>query len=51
MSYPFKDIEPKWQRLWEEQKLFRAVNGDGAYDLPLLEHWYRNATPGTSQFN
>src|SRR3990172_6741706 len=28
MSYPFNEIEPKWQRRWEEQKLFRAVDGD-----------------------
>ena len=26
--YPFADIEPKWQRYWEERKLFRAVDGD-----------------------
>ena len=28
MSYPFFEIEPKWQRVWKEQKLFRAVGGD-----------------------
>jgi len=27
-TYPFKEIEPKWQRLWEQRKLFRAVDGD-----------------------
>ncbi|MDP3723108.1 MAG: leucine--tRNA ligase [Candidatus Omnitrophota bacterium] len=27
-GYPFQDIEPKWQRYWEEHKLFRAVDGD-----------------------
>lgn len=25
-QYPFHVIEPKWQRLWEEQNLFRAWN-------------------------
>src|SRR3990167_11254681 len=28
MAYPFHDLEPKWQRLWEEQQLFRAVDHD-----------------------
>ena len=27
-KYPFAEIEPKWQRHWEEKKLFRAVDGD-----------------------
>ena len=27
-KYPFAEIEPKWQKFWEEQKLFRAVDGD-----------------------
>ncbi len=27
-KYPFAAIEPKWQRLWEERKLCRAVDGD-----------------------
>ena len=27
-KYPFQEIEPKWQRHWEERKLFRAVDGD-----------------------
>ncbi|MBI3087851.1 MAG: leucine--tRNA ligase [Candidatus Omnitrophica bacterium] len=27
-KYPFAEIEPKWQRYWEEKKLFRAVDGD-----------------------
>src|SRR6185295_10171191 len=26
--YPFQTIEPKWQRVWRERKLFRAVDGD-----------------------
>ncbi len=26
--YPFAEIEPKWQQIWEEQKLFRAVDHD-----------------------
>lgn len=24
MSYPFKEIEEKWQKIWEEKKLFQA---------------------------
>ncbi|MCL2190862.1 MAG: leucine--tRNA ligase [Treponema sp.] len=24
-AYPFKDIEPKWQKYWEENRTFRAV--------------------------
>jgi leucyl-tRNA synthetase len=28
MAYPFKDLEPKWQKIWEQQRLFRAVDGD-----------------------
>ena len=24
-SYPFRDIEPKWQKYWEEHKTFRAA--------------------------
>ncbi len=27
-KYPFQQIEPKWQRVWEERKTFRAVDGD-----------------------
>ena len=27
-KYPFQDIEPKWQRYWEEHKLFRALDSD-----------------------
>jgi len=26
--YPFAEIEPKWQRRWEAQQAFRAVDGD-----------------------
>ncbi|MBI3323381.1 MAG: class I tRNA ligase family protein, partial [Candidatus Omnitrophica bacterium] len=26
--YPFAEIEPKWQKHWEEQSIFRAVDGD-----------------------
>ncbi len=29
-QYPFQTIEPKWQSIWEERKLFRAVDGDAA---------------------
>ena len=30
MSYPFSDIESKWQKRWEEQGAFRAVMGKSA---------------------
>ncbi|MBI3321097.1 MAG: leucine--tRNA ligase [Candidatus Omnitrophica bacterium] len=26
-NYPFRQIEPKWQRVWEERRTFRAVDG------------------------
>jgi len=26
--YPFAQLEPKWQRAWEERRAFRAVDGD-----------------------
>ncbi len=26
MKYNFQEIEPKWQKIWEEKKAFRAVN-------------------------
>jgi len=29
-SYPFRQLEPKWQCYWEERKLFRAFDGDAA---------------------
>ena len=25
MAYPFKEIEPKWQKYWEEKELFKAA--------------------------
>jgi leucyl-tRNA synthetase len=25
MRYPFKDVEPRWQRWWEEQGIYRSV--------------------------
>lgn len=31
--YPFDKIEPKWQAIWEERQLFRALNpGDAGFD-------------------
>jgi leucyl-tRNA synthetase len=24
MSYPFKEIESKWQKIWEEKKIYEA---------------------------
>ncbi|MBI1953616.1 MAG: leucine--tRNA ligase [Candidatus Omnitrophica bacterium] len=34
MSYPFAEIEPKWQARWDEKKAFRADPGDrGKYYL------------------
>jgi leucyl-tRNA synthetase len=32
-QYPFPDFEPKWQRIWEEQKTFRVANpGEPGFD-------------------
>ena len=25
MSYPFQNIEPKWQKYWDQHKTFKAV--------------------------
>ena len=27
--YPFREIEVKWQRIWDERKQFRAVEDPG----------------------
>ncbi|MFR0733852.1 MAG: class I tRNA ligase family protein [Oscillospiraceae bacterium] len=27
MTYDFQTIEPKWQKIWEEQNLYATVNG------------------------
>ena len=27
MTYDFKSIEPKWQKIWDEKKAFSAVDG------------------------
>ena len=35
--YPFSEIEPKWQRVWQERKLFRAVDGDARKKLYVLD--------------
>ncbi|MCK9483721.1 MAG: leucine--tRNA ligase, partial [Candidatus Marinimicrobia bacterium] len=26
MMYPFKEIEQKWQKYWEENKTFKAID-------------------------
>ena len=32
-SYPFDQLEPKWQAIWEERQLFHAPNpGEGGFD-------------------
>src|SRR5215472_265760 len=32
-QYPFPDFEPKWQRIWGEQKTFRVANpGEPEFD-------------------
>src|ERR1700745_498372 len=32
-QYPFPDFEPKWQRIWGEQKTFRVANpGEPGFD-------------------
>ncbi len=37
MSYPFSEIEPKWQHRWEEAKVFCATAKPGAKKYYLLE--------------
>ncbi len=37
MSYPFAEIEKKWQRRWEEAGVFRATAEPGAKKFYLLE--------------
>ena len=37
MSYPFSEIEPKWQKRWDEAKVFRAAAQPGAKKYYLLE--------------
>lgn len=36
-KYPFAQIEPKWQAAWEQQKRFRAVDGDKKPKLYVLD--------------
>ncbi len=39
--YPFAQLEPKWQRVWESRKAFRAVDGDRkpkAYILDMFPY-------------
>ncbi|HEX5816279.1 MAG TPA: leucine--tRNA ligase [Methylomirabilota bacterium] len=35
--YPFRDIEAKWQRTWEERKQFRAIEDPGRPKFYCLE--------------
>ncbi len=35
--YPYAEIEPKWQRYWEENKTFRASNGDSRPKYYVLD--------------
>ncbi len=37
MRYPFSEIEPKWQRFWEEQKTFKAVEDYGRPKYYVLD--------------
>ncbi|RKY04627.1 leucine--tRNA ligase [Candidatus Poribacteria bacterium] len=36
-GYPFEEIETKWQRFWEERKLFKVTEDDGRPKYYLLE--------------
>ena len=41
MSYNFKEIEEKWQKIWEEKKTFRAAAGkkeDNFYCLEMFPY-------------
>ena len=37
MAYPFAEIEPKWQKRWEEEKVFQAAADPKAKKYYLLE--------------
>ena len=37
MPYPFTELEPKWQRVWEQERLFRAVDGDARPKYYVLD--------------
>ena len=42
MKHNFKKIEPKWQKKWEEQQAFKAVDGsDKPKFYGLVEFPYR----------
>ena len=53
-SYPFADIEEKWQRFWEEESIFRTPS-DPDQDRPKFyildmfpypeDAWVRCASP------
>jgi leucyl-tRNA synthetase len=38
--YPFDQIEPKWQKIWEEQQLFHAPNPGEKYFDPKRPKFY-----------
>ena len=33
MKHNFKKIEPKWQKKWEEQQAFKAVDGSDKAEI------------------
>ena len=37
MPYPFAELEPKWQRRWEQERLFRAVDSDAKPKYYVLD--------------
>ncbi|MCK4835523.1 MAG: class I tRNA ligase family protein, partial [Candidatus Aminicenantes bacterium] len=37
MKYNFKEIESKWQKVWEDQKIFQAVEDDHKKKFYCLE--------------
>lgn len=37
MSYPFKEIEPKWQKIWQDKGIFRAMPKKDKAKYYLLE--------------
>ena len=37
MKHNFKKIEPKWQKKWEEQQAFKAVDGSDKPKFYLSE--------------
>ena len=44
--YPFDILEPKWQALWEERRLFHAPNpGDPGFDLDRPKYYVLDMFP------